>query len=156
MLLSELLPASQSKFQEVADALTGSARAKNCTITPNAYEQVPLPVKTPQAGVPEWFVDAVSGSDTNPGTLQSPVKTIEKGVQLARGLTGARTLFLRAGTFYLSDPIQLGVQDSDLTIAAYDGEEVCLVYGLRACVLRCSVHASVLCVSGVFVVLRVW
>lgn len=47
-----------------------------------------------------------------------------QGVALSRGATGPRTVFLRAGTFYLPSTIQLGVQDSGLTIAAYNGEEV--------------------------------
>jgi hypothetical protein len=34
------------------------------------------------------------------------------------------TLYLRAGTFYLSATVNLGPADSGLTISAYNGEEV--------------------------------
>lgn len=63
-----------------------------------------------------------------------------QGVELSRSTMGPKTVFLRAGTFYLPSTVQLGAEDSGLTIAAYNGEEV------RS--LRCSHRVSVC--TGVF------
>ena len=54
-----------------------------------------------------------SGSDSNPGTLSKPFKTIAFGVAAARKqATQPVTLALRAGTYYLQDTIQLGAEDA--------------------------------------------
>ncbi len=85
---------------------------------------MPPVAKAPQAST--IFVDAVRGSDSNPGTQAEPLATIHAGVALTRTLPKPATLFLRAGTFYLGAPVQLGSQDSGLTISAYSGEPVWL------------------------------
>jgi hypothetical protein len=52
-------------------------------------------------------------------------------------------VYLRAGTFYLPETLQLGVQDNDLTITAYNNEQVCVVLSckqlqwLEAAVIAC-------------------
>ena len=71
------------------------------------------------------YVDAAKGSDANPGTLARPVKTVLQAVRLSRlqreaGQKGL--IYLRAGTYFLSETINLGPEDSHLTISAYPNE----------------------------------
>ena len=69
----------QEKFQEVADALNGAPEAQGCSVKPNpsllaaAEPRQPVIVTTN-----DLFVNADSGSDSNPGTMQAPLKTIGK------------------------------------------------------------------------------
>lgn len=72
-----------------------------------------------------WYCDAVSGSDSNPGTEARPFLTIAKGLAASRGITSGtpRSIVLREGTFYPLATIELDTQDSGLSIVAYPGEE---------------------------------
>eukprot|EP01116_Phalansterium_solitarium_P023012 TRINITY_DN785_c0_g1_i1.p1 TRINITY_DN785_c0_g1~~TRINITY_DN785_c0_g1_i1.p1 ORF type:complete len:881 (-),score=338.00 TRINITY_DN785_c0_g1_i1:265-2871(-) len=118
-----------AKLQQVADALNGCPeKTPNCTVTvPTGAEErprfgvFPLPDATDSASV--YYVDAVHGSDSNTGTLQSPFRTIARSVQATRATPGTNTVVLRAGTFYLESGITLGPADSGLTFQAYPGEE---------------------------------
>jgi len=77
---------------------------------------------------------APSGSDSNPGTLAAPLKTLPKAQELARakikkGLTENLTIFLRAGVYKLYSPLNFGTQDSgtnthSVTYRAYNQESV--------------------------------
>ena len=71
-------------------------------------------------------VDAVKGNDSNQGTLARPVKTVLQAVKLSRlqreaGQQGL--VYLRAGTYYLSETVSLGTEDSDLVISGYPNEK---------------------------------
>lgn len=72
------------------------------------------------------YVDYNNGSDSNPGTLLSPVKTISKGLNLLRNIVltkgASKSLVLRAGVHYLSETVQLQQIDSGLTIQGYMGD----------------------------------
>ena len=71
------------------------------------------------------FVDATKGSDSNPGTLISPVKTVLQAVKLSRlnRKEGQQAIiYLRGGTYYLSQTIELGPEDSKTVISGYSGE----------------------------------
>ena len=72
------------------------------------------------------YVDGVAGSDSNPGTLTSPLLTIAAGVAKSRGLTRPTTLYLRGATYHLTSTIQLTSVDSGLTISSYQGESAWL------------------------------
>src|SRR6185436_18743069 len=74
---------------------------------------------------------AMTGNDSNPGTLARPYRTVEKGVSsLGRGVA----LFIRAGDYYNKAPggitdslliihnVAGGSADSWLTVCAYPGE----------------------------------
>ena len=74
----------------------------------------------------QFFTLGTHGSDSNPGTLQKPLKTVSAGVAKARASASQKTVAVRAGTYYLSDPISLTEADSGLTLQNYDGEEVWL------------------------------
>ena len=51
-------------------------------------------------------------------------KTVAAGVAAARKTT-AKTVEVRAGTYYMSDSVNLTEADSGLTLQNYNGEEVC-------------------------------
>ena len=117
---------TRDQYQAIADALNGSPEAQNCNVT------VPdLPYRssrffafpTPQSGN-VYYVDSTKGNDANPGTMDKPFKSIAKAIAAGRAATGATTIMLRAGTFYLTDTISLTTQDNDLTVQNYNGEEV--------------------------------
>ncbi|HEV3309279.1 MAG TPA: fibronectin type III domain-containing protein, partial [Chloroflexota bacterium] len=56
------------------------------------------------------------GNDQNPGTLAQPVQTIARAQQMVRGIdrnmTGNITVYLEAGTYRMTRPLQLGPGDS--------------------------------------------
>ncbi|MBW2990900.1 right-handed parallel beta-helix repeat-containing protein [Candidatus Woesearchaeota archaeon] len=90
-----------------------------------------------------FFVNATnyyvspSGSDTNPGTLSQPFKTIEKARNTIRATGENRvTVFLRGGTYEISQTIQFDSRDSGTASApnvyqAYNGENVRIVGGIK-------------------------
>jgi hypothetical protein len=59
-----------------------SAGSKACTIETGASQCADLPCSG-TGMAPDYYVDASSGSDTNPGTLQAPFKTITYAVAAA-------------------------------------------------------------------------
>ena len=65
------------------------------------------------------FVDIHQGDDQNSGSIRDPVKTIERGIALTRGVEGKKTVFLREGEYYLPKPLLLTKVDDDLTISGY-------------------------------------
>ena len=78
------------------------------------------------------YVDANKGSDSNPGTLGEPVKTVMQGVRLYRlhSVSGQQgIIYLRAGTYYLSETISLGPEDSNLVISGYQNEKATISGG---------------------------
>ena len=70
------------------------------------------------------YADSVHGRDTNRGTIDSPVQSLVRAVELTRQVSPGKVkqIYLRGGTFYLEEPIELGVQDSFLTISGYERE----------------------------------
>ena len=81
----------------------------------------------PAAGLAAIVVDGAKGSDSNPGTVAAPLKTIAAGVAKARAQPGAAsTVELRGGTYYMATTLLLTEADSGLTLQNYGGEEVWL------------------------------
>ena len=124
---------TKESFQQLADALNGAEEAQNCSVSLPAdlddnVSRFPV-LATPTEGS-SLYVDAIHGSDTNSGTMQSPLKTISKAVTASRSATKPVTIILRQGTFYLSDAIMLGAEDSGLSFQNYNGEEVWLSGGI--------------------------
>ena len=74
----------------------------------------------------ELYVDANTGSDTNPGTIGSPFKSIQAAVDKI-GAAGGSVL-LRAGTFYLTAPVH--VEASGISISPYQSESVVVSGGV--------------------------
>jgi hypothetical protein len=80
----------------------------------------------------ETIYVANSGNDDNPGTVDKPVLTLVKAQQLARQNAGKDTvkIVLEDGTYYLSDPLVFGNEDSGtknypvIWVAANEGKAV--------------------------------
>jgi len=70
------------------------------------------------------YVDAVHGSDTNPGTLQSPVKTAARGLELSRAAASKPVaVAFREGLYRLENTLELTGQDNGTSLVAYPGEQ---------------------------------
>jgi len=95
---------------------------------------------TALTGVPatcaELFVSP-GGDDANPGTKERPLATIGRARDVARGIRGEPiTVYLRAGTYYLAEPVVFTAEDSGtaeapVVYAAMPGEEAILSGGVR-------------------------
>ncbi|MDG2221890.1 MAG: PDZ domain-containing protein [Rubripirellula sp.] len=92
-----------------------------------------------QSNAADYYV-AVDGSDTNPGSLEKPFKTITRARDAVRadGERGNKpvTVYLRGGTHYLPEAIAFGPQDSGstnapVTYAAYQNEAAVLSGGIK-------------------------
>ena len=90
----------------------------------NGYTAASLPKE--QKGV--LFVDATHGNDGNAGTITAPLATVGAAVKLAVAMT---TIYLRRGTYYLTETIELQAGKHDgLTVSAYQGEDVTVSGGV--------------------------
>lgn len=73
------------------------------------------------------------GSDSNTGTIQSPLLTLEKAVEEARKVPYETVIFLREGTYRLQKTIALTHEDGNLTkslrISSYPGEKAIVTSG---------------------------
>ena len=69
------------------------------------------------AGAIELYV-AANGSDTNPGTQEEPLQSLEAARDAVRRLKesakpdGGFTVWLRGGTYYRTDTFELSAKDS--------------------------------------------
>jgi hypothetical protein len=71
------------------------------------------------------------GSDAAVGSIDAPLKTITKAVAATRKLAATKTIFLRAGTYFVEGTITLTAQDSGLSIEAYNDEPAILSGGVQ-------------------------
>ena len=81
-----------------------------------------------------------SGSDSNPGTENAPLKTIGSAQDAVRRLNGNMTgdliVYLRGGTYTLANPVQFNEKDSgtnghDIIYTAYPGETPIISGGVQ-------------------------
>ena len=121
----KLLP-RQGSFQSAYDAL----QLSTCNVSlASGKRHTPRPFQHRaqiETDVLQFFV-STSGNDSNPGSINAPVKSLEQALRLYRLLArpGSRgVMYLRAGTFYLKETLELGPEDSGLTITAYQDEKV--------------------------------
>ncbi|SCL45324.1 Right handed beta helix region [Micromonospora citrea] len=81
------------------------------------------------------FHVALSGDDAWPGTVERPFATIARARDAARAVHGAVVVLLRAGTYVLTEPLELTAVDSGTTFQAYgygtDDQEEVVVSGGR-------------------------
>lgn len=86
----------------------------------------------------EIFVDAVSGKDSNSGTIGSPLKTVSAARDKVRALTKAQTgdiiVYLREGIYFQEETLKFNEKDSgqngfDVVYKAYDNEKVVISGG---------------------------
>ena len=90
---------------------------------------------------PDNFFVALTGADQNPGTAQQPFATMARARDAVRQTTSDQpgrpvTVFLREGTHYLEDTLELGSHDSGAADApvvyeAYKDERVTLSGGVK-------------------------
>lgn len=69
-----------------------------------------------------FFVDYAHGSDSAPGTIGKPLKTIAAALALAQRESGPVTILLRGGTHYVTHTLQLSANSSGLTLQNYNGK----------------------------------
>lgn len=90
-----------------------------------------LALAVPLWAASELYVSPL-GRDTDLGTKDRPLATVERAVAVARQAGPAGTkILLQPGTYYLRETIELGPADSGLTIEGVPGEEVILSGGRR-------------------------
>jgi Right handed beta helix region/Protein of unknown function (DUF1565) len=82
-----------------------------------------LPV-TEASAAPTTLIVATNGSDSAPGTLAQPLRTVQRAVDLAKP---GDTIAVRAGTYALTDNITIatsGTASQPISLGAYQGERV--------------------------------
>jgi hypothetical protein len=112
------LQPQRGSFKSVFDAL----QLQKCNKSVHGDGKLPVfkDDKSKSTAV-SFYCDCANGSDNNPGTINKPVKTITKAIELSRkmGVGVAKTIYLLEGTCTIQAPIDLGPQDSNLTISSY-------------------------------------
>jgi hypothetical protein len=134
----ELLAPGSRRLRQVWDSLfTGDMQAGNfgggnmgqCNKTAPAGKARPIPPSptplTPR-GVPSYYVDFATGSDSAAGSVADPFRTVAHAVGVSRGSAGLRRVVLRAGIHELPASLALGPQDNGLVIENYPQEEAWL------------------------------
>jgi hypothetical protein len=79
---------------------------------------------TEASAAPTTLVVATNGSDSAPGTLAQPLRTVQRAVDLAKP---GDTIAVRAGTYPLTDNITIatsGTASQPISLGAYQGERV--------------------------------
>ena len=91
------------------------------------------------------YVDPAVGNDDNPGTASQPVKTIEEAVRVYRYKKTSKSdqglINLKAGTYYLTNTINLTSEDSNLVILG-DSFDNTFVSGGRQYTLNWKTHVK--------------
>ena len=112
------LQPQRENFKSAFDAL----QLQNCNISSQRVEkQSPFNKDWNEAADFVIYCNCENGSDRNPGTIEKPVKTVMKAIELTRQAPSgvAKTVYLREGTCYVNGSIDVGPQDSNLTISGY-------------------------------------
>jgi len=88
-----------------------------------------------------FFVDPINGKDNQPfapdsGSITKPFKTIDSAVAATRAVRSSipgmvAAVMLRGGVHYMAETLSLGPEDSSLTIAAYNNEQVVVSGGVH-------------------------
>ena len=111
----ELLP-SRGEFSTLFDALQLSACGHTRPVGTDEY--VPPTFTTPHGSL---FVDAAAGADTNHGSMDKPLRSLEAAVKATAGRSNA-TIVLREGMHRINRTIELGTAHTNLTIQNFEGE----------------------------------
>ena len=85
-------------------------------------------------GLAQPYYVSPSGSDRDPGTLRQPFASIERAINAVRHKPGV--VFLRAGTYYLKEPLVFTAEDSGtatnpVIVQSYPNEQVILSGGVK-------------------------
>ena len=78
-----------------------------------------------ESKIPTFYVDSLSGSDKNKGTLEStPLRSFRVALERTRALKAPqRRIVLRDGTHRFNETMKLDSSDSGLIITSYPGEQ---------------------------------
>lgn len=101
------------------------------------------------------FYVSPDGNDNNSGTIKKPFASIDKAQDCARRVQDkAVTVYLRKGTYYLSQPVVFSVQDSrkkdaPLTFRPFNDEKAVISGGVRLSDLKWKKHTEVIVKAGV-------
>lgn len=79
----------------------------------------------PVASEAEFHV-AISGSDTDSGTKEHPFASLEKARDSARALHTNTTIWIHAGNHFLTQPFEIGAEDSGVVVRSVEDEAVTL------------------------------
>ena len=124
----QLLP-QYGTFQAVYDAL----QLQNCDVSLESGRVFHYEAKNskPIAVVNEIFVDIVNGKDSAEGSKENPLRTIERGVKVFRSkyAPNPSVIYLRNGTYYLTESLQFGPKDSNLCLMGWEKENVVISGG---------------------------
>ena len=78
----------------------------------------------------EFFV-AINGNDNNSGSIEKPLLTLKKAIELSRKSGESQnTIYLREGRYFIYETIEITKEDKGLTIASYNNEKVYLDGGV--------------------------
>ena len=116
-----------SAFQDVHDALELGTLCGQPFVAPAPQ---PAPAAALSAAATTVYVDAVGGSDSNPGTQAAPFASVAFAVAAVRAMPQPATVLLRGnGVHRFANTVVLTAADSGLTIAAFPGEQPVLSSG---------------------------
>ncbi len=103
----------------------------------------------------EVFV-APEGVDSNSGSIEKPLRTLDQARKMLRGKGG--TVFIREGVYFITSPLMLGPEDQNIRFTSYQNEKVmltgavilqgsqfCPVSGQTALRIQPHVRTKVLC-----------
>src|SRR5262249_4470921 len=115
---------TSASFDDVAvtDA-AGPGPTPTATISPSPSSS-PSPSPSNSTPPANTLVVATNGNDSNPGTVASPLLTIQRAVNLAAAGT---TILVRGGTYTVTTNIQIlksGTSSQPITLSAYQNEAV--------------------------------
>ena len=127
----KLLP-QRGQFMEVYDALQLGPLCNISLSSGKIFRQKPFLYQVERSSaVFQLFVDGKNGDDSNPGTLDEPLKTLGKAVKVFEYEEADHPgfIYLREGVYFLSSTIALGPEDSSLTISGYMNEKAVISGG---------------------------
>ena len=83
-------------------------------------------MKPVASGAEQIFVDILRGSDSGNGSMDEPVRSVQRAVEIFRGNYAPlpTVIYLRRGTYYLTEPLKFGAEDSNLSIMGWDNDVV--------------------------------
>lgn len=133
------LQPQRGNFTEVYDAL----QLLNCNTSLNQPTPKPFrnlfSTRNPQRIMESqdtitFFVDVSKGNDSNPGSIDKPVKTMKQAVLMWRrqkspGSSGH--IYVREGIYFFKETLQLGAIDNFLHISSYQNENVIFSGGVE-------------------------
>ena len=88
----------------------------------------PIALMSASLSAQTYYV-APNGSDNNSGSLKKPLASLEHGLAVAKGMPAK--IVVRAGTYYLSEPLVITPESSVTTIDAYAGEHPVISGGVE-------------------------